>query len=732
MSKGGAGKVYFVLYLAVILELLIIIVERDEAEEHLVTKQKESMKIVQSILSQLQTGSGSEGISTRPQDEITLKPAGYVKAPGDPDIKEDRTYLIEVGVTDVSTMPAFDKMKARNPEQDEIEDTRTRTKLANVQELEYQVFYHPSKDPNNAPQFLSDAELSKVSIADKNPGDKVGESSPDGAWTLEAVRRIEIDVEKTQDFRAPKYKPYSIKKGPAFNPRTPAVSEDSVFVYSQGETERIAKTSATGAIKKRAFVVKFQPPQKAGWYKLRFSSQTNKILGVRRTDGTSEIDPETKINIGTVQLTVKELDKVEKELSTELESYGVPKRSDVRTLSAGEFNSKIDQAKQKAAQIGGEKGANDISRINLYGYILRLLTPGGSENFDQNRGSIEFNLRVVEPPKRPDVDGVIADLPKKIHVFDKIQSIEIPFSVAPANGQTKITKNPGNAQVRDGGSVSATATGKINKSVVLPIAAAGLVARPEPYILELVQNNGRKDGEAQQCEVYVYSTQIVNTEEIKNAIGGGWGDQIEFSATPGSSTNITANEFKIEILGQTISGLKVSANNNVFVPKGANKVSAKILWYPPANLVGQQPPVEIATIEEEVSIKQPRIIITKTSTDAIRDNDNPEFIVRGIEVLAPEIGGGANANISSVVATVENPNIRDRDDRSIQYKVQVLGTRRASGNTYEVRCKLTGGRTPLNPGKVKGTATLRISATATADGATSRPKQQSTMINITN
>jgi len=38
MSKGGAGKVYFVLYLAVILELLIIIVERDEAEEHLVKK----------------------------------------------------------------------------------------------------------------------------------------------------------------------------------------------------------------------------------------------------------------------------------------------------------------------------------------------------------------------------------------------------------------------------------------------------------------------------------------------------------------------------------------------------------------------------------------------------------------------------------------------------------------------------------------------------------------------
>lgn len=60
MSKGGAGKVYFVLYLAVVLELLIIIVERDEAEEHLHKKQKEAMKIVQSILSQLQSGSGTE------------------------------------------------------------------------------------------------------------------------------------------------------------------------------------------------------------------------------------------------------------------------------------------------------------------------------------------------------------------------------------------------------------------------------------------------------------------------------------------------------------------------------------------------------------------------------------------------------------------------------------------------------------------------------------------------
>ena len=101
MSKGGAGKVYFVLYLAVILELLIIIVERDEAEEHLIAKQKESMKIVQSILAQLQTGTGVEGLSTRPQDQIVLKDAAWANQPGMNLIKEEREYLVEVGVTDV-------------------------------------------------------------------------------------------------------------------------------------------------------------------------------------------------------------------------------------------------------------------------------------------------------------------------------------------------------------------------------------------------------------------------------------------------------------------------------------------------------------------------------------------------------------------------------------------------------------------------------------------------------
>src|SRR5688500_12608707 len=92
MSKGGAGKVYFVLYLAVILELLIIFIERDEAEEHLRREQKQAIEIVQTILSQLQTGSGTTGITVSPKDNIVLDdktPANNV-----------RNYDVDVSVGD--------------------------------------------------------------------------------------------------------------------------------------------------------------------------------------------------------------------------------------------------------------------------------------------------------------------------------------------------------------------------------------------------------------------------------------------------------------------------------------------------------------------------------------------------------------------------------------------------------------------------------------------------------
>src|ERR1035437_7068191 len=75
-GKAGAGKVYFILYLAVLLELLIIIVERDDAEDELrkekaalEQKSKRIQLIAETIINSLR-GSATSVSSTSDQSMV--------------------------------------------------------------------------------------------------------------------------------------------------------------------------------------------------------------------------------------------------------------------------------------------------------------------------------------------------------------------------------------------------------------------------------------------------------------------------------------------------------------------------------------------------------------------------------------------------------------------------------------------------------------------------------------
>ena len=102
MSKG-AGKVYFILYLAVLLELLIIIVERDEAEHNL-KKEKKALEernkqiqlIAETIINSMR-GSATSVSSTSNQSMIL----------GDEKETEGREFLVRVRVAD----PVRDSVK---------------------------------------------------------------------------------------------------------------------------------------------------------------------------------------------------------------------------------------------------------------------------------------------------------------------------------------------------------------------------------------------------------------------------------------------------------------------------------------------------------------------------------------------------------------------------------------------------------------------------------------------
>lgn len=329
MSKGGAGKVYFVLYLAVILELLIIFIERDEAEEHLRRQQREAIAIVQTILSQLQTGAGVTSVTTRPKDNITLSDK-------DPE-STVRVYDILVAVGD-STSRAGDVAGD------------------DVNELTYKVSH--IGDPN-----IPEEEL---------PLDTTDLTEP-------------FFIAQLGELHGGMFEPRQIKGA--------AAPTGDPTAYFQLNEEMTAQEQAKGRNVK-VFRVNFKPNAGEGWYRLRFESSTNQIMGV----ATSEPSDEDTVRIGNVQLTVKQLRSVQ------------------------EFLKK-----------GGE---DDPGAAQVKQYIEDLLDPERWKDLDVNKGANAIDVRVVRPDIPPPSDPIARiNFPRQeIYWYDGAP-FQIPVAVGPSRSE---------------------------------------------------------------------------------------------------------------------------------------------------------------------------------------------------------------------------------------------------------------------------------------------------------
>ncbi len=635
MAQGGAGKVYFVLYLAVILELLIIIVERDEAEEHLIQKQKETMRIVESILSQLQTGAGSEGISTKPKDEITLQ---EVKMGDGPEIRQDREYEIEVGVTDISGHEDLDPTK-----EDYHEKYRTNIRLANVEELEYQIFFHPSLDPEQSPTFPSSDSLELINLNEE--GQIIGDEIDGDYWRLQMVRRLELDTGATHSWEEPMYSDFTHAIGDLSAHAPPeAIKADSVFWYDQNSTMELAAKD-DNKLKKRVFVVRFQAPQKPGWYKLRFGSRTNKILGLGGADADmltiDAVPDDAKVNIGTVQLKVKELKTVHKELTKRLEGLGVPSAEmlfeahgdevAVRQVAA-EYDRQLEEAKDRVSErrVAGEfdddnEATRLMSQIDLYGYIGKLLAPNMSDFFQQNQGTKEIDIRVIKPPMN--IADPYVDLPPEgVFYFDKLRPA-FTFTSGPFQGnnvptgiiltasgqQIPLSIEPIGA-VADAGSASESVRGgkKLYKAI------ADRTLEPGNYTIQVVQKNASKVKE-EVTPLEVYPTGL--TQDSKNDLDFKmnslyYGYALTVEATPTSEGKIPANQFRtyagLNSLEQTAPTYGLS--QIMKIPASAKTASLRITWISPyTNEEVDLYPAATKTINQEPPSFDFTRVTTKTS-----------------------------------------------------------------------------------------------------------------------
>lgn len=606
---GGAGKVYFILYLAVILELLIIIVERDEAEESLIKKQRETMKIVQSILSQLQSGSGTEGINTRPQDEITIPPPGInMREIMGTDIKSSRKYFVEVGVTDVA---AELKRHEGESEKEYLERIKVAAKLANVQEIEYQIFYSSSTDPLNAPLFPTDEELLKANVdfTKFNPGQTV--SARDGStWEFLSLRKLSLDQNKiygiiadnlqhiTLEHLEPSYP--SEKRLAIGPPYSPGNNEDSVFFYSSEETAAKGYAAPQASnLKKRVFIVNFQPPSRAGWYKLRIYSRTNRILGVVKEQRGAEIPEDTRINIGTVTLTVRDLNKVKKELESILLKYNLPPEGMLLTATSYEDVAKFDEMLENSIKLASteENAAEIISKIKLYGYIIKLLTPGQSIMFPQNTNSIGFNVRVITP--KPAVSEPTVTISSYFAQFDAVEPV-IDFTISPYQSSTanivegRILDESGSPVAR----LVCRGEDEIAGTIVpKPTVGGNRIYRgiaerqlaPGKYKIEITHRlAGRTKTETAELEIFKTGLTSESEQVISNKLTyASFGDKIYFNAIPTSGAKIKADQFRIYLSTDKDPqkpadiGLAIPPERGLFLPCQAREVTARITWVQP-------------------------------------------------------------------------------------------------------------------------------------------------------
>jgi hypothetical protein len=602
MGKGGgAGKVYFVLYLAVVLELLIIIVERDEAEEGLLKKQRETMKIVESILSQLQSGAGTEGINTRPQDEITIPEAGInIKELIGADVKSFRKYIVEVGVTDIAGEL---KKREGEPQKEYAERLDKLISLGNVEEIEYQIFFNSSSDPNNAPLFPSEQDIKAkgYEFSKMAPGQAI--QAPDGSsWEFLSLRKLKLDSRKIMD-KITDFNNINLTAVEPIYPReseltigaiyAPPDKQDSVFYYSNKETGT-AINSTTSTLIRRSFVVNFQPPRRAGWFKLRFASRTNRILGVHSGVSPTNIPDEANINIGTVSLTAKDLKKVLKELTIKLERYNPP-TFELLAVSGNlvEYEKKLLASLEKAKLDDNPNEA--ASKIRLYNYIVRLLAPGQSINFEQNKGSIEFNVRVILPEIRQAKPELV--MPTFTATFDKLPAV-FEFTASPWMGNNVLDGKVIDASNATVARIAFKPVDEINPAVPKPDmgkkrdyrATVDQALSPGRYtfiVTHRVSGQQRED----QGELQVFPSRLTeNSEKLINARM----EVLYFGSSfplmnpePSSGGKIKPDQFRMYLSTDKnsqpvpMSGLSLTRDNTIFFDCAVKTATLKITWKQP-------------------------------------------------------------------------------------------------------------------------------------------------------
>jgi len=631
----STGNIYFVLYLAVILELLLIIVERDEAEDKLIKRDRESREIIQEILMQMQVGAGNATVTSRITDEVALVSAEAVAASGIP-YQQHRVYNVEIGVSDGATL-------MKESEEDEVASPLRIKQLSNVQDIRYEIFSYPSNDAD-APDY----------------------NAPE--WKPLAASGLALNTDAMQSWSLPKY---SIREG-MNTLQTYAPPNTSPIQYNDTLTATVARQHG-GKITARIFTAQFQP-QEAGWYKLRISSETNRILGVSG-DGSSDRaseEGEATVNIGAMSLSVPKIKKVQSILFKELDDFGVPSYQDFLDVRTQEQQKMLDKRFEDARFIIEEKISTKrerktfLHKTALYNDLSKLLTPQMAHNFEQNQGAMEILVRVTKPPIA--IVQPYISLPSEVYTFDNLKAA-FPFSVGPLYGdavpKVEILGAQGkryavSLQRRDilAARVADESTIVSDKGASVPFLASALDLIPVGTYTIRVSHTVQGIDRSEEGLLRVFPARLKNRTSVAGRMQ--WlyyGSTLVINAEPDCESVIPANQFRVYV-GYDPNSLTATQGLSARLPVIAKtkKVFAKVTWISPTTKEESEllPLTEGIPQQREPDIDLSRAFIYKVSGNL----DRMTVEVRGMSITPSTVdaGGksGAQTDISSVLISQES------------------------------------------------------------------------------
>lgn len=631
-----SGNIYFVLYLAVIIELLIIIVERDDAEDKLIKRERESREIIQEILMQMQVGAGNATVTSRITDEVALVSAEAVAASGIP-YQQHRSYNVEIGVSDGASL-------MKEHDEGEISSSLRIKQLSNVQDIRYEIYSYPSNDADapdyNAPEWQQLAKSGLILNTDAMKG-----------WAL-PVYVMSDDMNTLRNY---------------------APANTQPIRYNDTLTASIARQH-DGKITARLFTVQFQPPQ-AGWYKLRVSSESNRILGVSGDALSDHLKDESEatVNIGAMSLSVAKIKKVHQLLFRELEDFGIPSFQDfAETKSEGQ----IDRLEQRFAVTRGnieEKISNKrerkalLHKTSLYHDLSKLLTPQLARKFEQNQGAMEILVRVTKPPIA--IVQPYISLPSEVYCFDNLKAT-FPFSVGPLYGdalpKVEIVDAKGkrfavSLQQRDvlaSNSKDDNSMSVVGKGASVPFIARALDAIPAGNYILRVSHTVQGISRTEEGQLKIFPARLKNRSSVAGRLEWmHYGSTLIINAEPDCESVIPANQFRVYV-GYDARNLTAIQGLSARLPviAKANRIVTKVTWVSPFT----QEEAEILPLTEgipkqrEPDIDLSRAFIHKVSGDL----EKITVEVRGINISPStvDVGGksGTPADITDIQLSQES------------------------------------------------------------------------------